>query len=60
MTDILRMNGKDNILRNARGMIPDALQTATDENQIQIAWQIGRIILHAVDQGVRQIPIELI
>jgi len=60
MSDVLGMNGKNNILGNTRGMITDSLKTAADENQIQIAGKVRGIILHPVDQSIREFPVEAV
>src|ERR1044072_7873938 len=51
MPDVLRCGGVNGVFRHVGGVIADAFETARNENQIQVAAELGRIFRHPFDQA---------
>src|SRR5438552_16061723 len=51
MTNVFRGCGIDCVFRNVGGVIPDALEATRNENQIEIAPELLRVLGHAIGQA---------
>ena len=51
MPDIFRSSGVDGVFRHIGGVVADPLETARNEDQIQIAAKLLGIFRHPFDQA---------